>query len=47
MTNHCFFTRLLLSLTVKDFENRSTFGEVTGKSRVSCFVVYCDWLAVR
>ena len=27
----------LLSLTVKEFENRSTFGEVMGKSRVCCF----------
>jgi len=33
-----FITRLLLSLMVKNFENRSTLGEVVGKSRVSCFL---------
>jgi len=34
--NDCFITRLLLSL--KTFEHRSTFGDVIGKSRVSCFL---------
>ena len=27
----------LLSVAVKEFENRLTFGEVMGKSLVSCF----------
>jgi len=33
-----FITNLLLSLSVKSFENRWTFGEVRDKSMVSCFV---------
>ena len=37
-----FIANLPLSLRVKKFENRLTFGEVTGKSMVSCFF----WLAV-
>ena len=32
-----FIANLPLSLRVKKFENRLTFGEVTGKSMVSCF----------
>ena len=32
-----FVTNFLLSLTVKEFENWSIFGEVVGKSYVSCF----------
>ena len=32
-----FVTNFLLSLTVKNFENRSIFGEVMGKSSLSCF----------
>ena len=32
-----FITRLLLSPTVKEFENRSTYGKVKGKSKVSYF----------
>jgi len=35
-----FIANLPLSLRVKKFENRLTFGEVTGKSMVSCFF---DW----
>jgi len=33
-----FVANLLLSLIVKNFENRSTFGEVMGNSSVSCFL---------
>ena len=32
-----FITDFLLSLAVKNSENRLTFGEVTDKSMVSCF----------
>jgi len=32
-----FVTNILLSLTVKKFENRLIFGEVIGRSFVSCF----------
>ena len=32
-----FVTNFLLSLTVKNFENRPIFGNVMGKSLVSCF----------
>ena len=32
-----FVTNFLLSLTVKNFKNRLIFGEVMGKSLVSCF----------
>jgi len=35
--NDYFIANFLLSLTVKNFENRSIFREVTGKSLVSCF----------
>jgi len=35
-----FITNLLLSLIVKSFENRLTFGEVTDKSIVSCFLTH-------
>jgi len=35
---YCFVTNFLLSLEVKkNFENRLIFGEVMGKSLVSCF----------
>jgi len=34
---HAFVAKLLLSLAVKNSENRLTFGEVMGKSLVSCF----------
>jgi len=30
----------MLRLMVKDFENRSTFGKVIGKSKVSCFLTH-------
>jgi len=33
-------TNFLLSLTVKDFENWLIFGEVMGKSLVSCFLTH-------
>ena len=33
-----FVTQSLLSPTVKNFDNRSIFGEVMGKSRVSWFL---------
>ena len=32
-----FVTNFLLSLTIKNFKNRLIFGEVMGKSLVSCF----------
>ena len=32
-----FIANLPLSLTVKEFANRSTYGEVTDKSIVACF----------
>ena len=35
--NDTFIANFLLSVTVKNFENRSSFGEVTDKSLVSCF----------
>ena len=35
-----FVTNFLLSLTVKNFENRPIFGEVMGKSWVSCFLTH-------
>jgi len=34
---HDFVANLPLSLSVKEFENRLIFGEVMGKSLVSCF----------
>ena len=34
---HEFVANLLLSLPVKKFENRLIFGDVMGKSLVSCF----------
>jgi len=34
---HGAVANLLLSLTVKKIENRLTFGDVMGKSLVSCF----------
>jgi len=37
-----FIINLLLSLTVKNFESRLTFGEVTDKSMVYCF--FDSWL---
>jgi len=44
--NDCFITHLLLSL--KNFENRSTVGEVTGKNQVSCLYVplFCATLYI-
>jgi len=39
---HDFVTNFLLSQQWKNFENRSIFGEVMGKSEVSCFF----WLTV-
>ena len=35
-----FITGLLLSEMVKEFENRSAFGKVMGKSRVSSFLTH-------
>jgi len=35
---HEFVANLLLSLPVKKFENRLIFGDVMGKSLVSCFL---------
>ena len=35
--NDHFITRLLLSPTVKEFENRSTYGKGKGKVKVSYF----------
>jgi len=35
-----FVANFLLSLTVKEFENRLTFGEVTDRSIVSCFLTH-------
>jgi len=35
-----FRANFLLSLTVKEFENRLTFGEVTDGSMVSCFLTH-------
>ena len=36
-----FVANLPLSLPLKKIENRLTFGEVTGKSLVSCFLTHC------
>ena len=38
MFKYAFVANLPLSLSVKNFENRSTFGEVMVKSLVSCFL---------
>jgi len=35
-----FVANLSLSLLVKKFENQLTFGEVMGKSLVSCFLTH-------
>jgi len=33
--------------SVKKFENRFIFGEVMGKSLVSCFLTHCVWDVMR
>ena len=38
---HDFVANLLPSPTVKKLENRLIFGEVMGKSLVSCFLTHC------
>jgi len=35
--NYCFAKNLLLSQSVKEFENRSAFGKVRGKNIVALF----------
>ena len=37
---YAFIANLPLRLSVKKFENRLTFGEVMGKSLVSCFLTH-------
>ena len=44
---HAFVAKLLLSLAVKNSENRSTFAEVMGKSLVSCFFLTHSVVQVR
>jgi len=48
---HEFVANLLLSLPVKKFENRLIFGDVMGKSMVSCFfdkpLDKSSWLLAR
>jgi len=40
MFKYAFVANLPLSLSVKNFENTSTFGEVMVKSLVSCFLTH-------
>jgi len=40
MFKYAFVANLPLSLSVKNFENRSTFGEVMVKSLLSCFLTH-------
>jgi len=40
--NNVFIANFLLSVTVKNFENRSLFGEAMDKSLVSCFLLCHD-----
>ena len=40
MFHNDFIANLPLSLSVKNFENRPTFGEVTNKSIVACFLTH-------
>jgi len=40
MFKYDFVTNFLLSLTVKIFENQLIFGEVMGKSLMSCFLTH-------
>jgi len=40
--NYCKFTNE--SIAARIFKNRLAFGKVTGKSLVSCFLVYCVYM---